>query len=540
MKALIPRLLAASSFLLLLTGSSTRPAMPAIGEVIQVNLVNLDVVVTRKDGTRVHGLTREDFQILENGQPREISNFAEYCDTRPGEKPQKRSVVFFIERVRMPKFESERFAETLRATARNLIRRGDAAAVVLWDGKSHVRIDFTDDVASVENVLTAVAAGVPPARRSELEQRQDTNEMTREAEIEEFEKRLRNAPDEVTAVTISQPVAVTIERFGDMDTITEVTRMKRRVNAINAAINSMAGAEGRKILILATERLGEIRGAERLFDAGAEELSSQDFRARTTRGTSMIDAIIDNANAAAVTIYPLYPAGRPVRLVSGGLEYLTVINETASLTRLARDTGGAEAMGTEYLQLMKRVEEDAGDYYSLAYRVESRRSDHERRLVVKTRDPKLIVRARRSYVEKSDQTRMHDRLMAALVRSTNDSMFSVEAQLGNTRSLKQRRLGRVPLQVRIPIGALTVVPENGTNVGVFSVFIVSGSGGEELSAMRRQIQRFEIPPHEMADAVSGHFTYNIDLVLNHSADRVAVGVLDELSKSYGVARVSVR
>lgn len=98
----------------------------------------------------------------------------------------------------------------------------------------------------------------------------------------------------------------------------------------------------------------------------------------------------------------------------------------------------------------------------------------------------------------------------------------------------------MPLQLRIPIGALTVVPENGTYVGVFSVFVISGAGGEEVSALRQQTQRFEIPPADLPKALSGHFTYDLDLVLNEKADRVAVGVLDEVSKSFAVLRLPVR
>lgn len=546
MNARVSRLSLIACAALLLTGASQKqPPMPTLGETISVNIVNLDVVVTRRDGTRVHGLTKADFQILENGQPREISNFAEYtAETQQAEKrrapEQSRTVVVFVERSRLPKFEAERFAQTLRGAVRRLVRRGDSAAVVLWNGRGQVSVDFTQDVETIDRLLASLPNDLGTGRPEERP------ELVRQADLEEIERQASTMRDEssgqgstLSTTVATAPVATVVERFGDLETITEITRMKRRVNAINAAINGMAGAEGKKILLLATERLGEIGGGDRIYEE-RDDYFSQDFRAGVSGG-NLVDSIVYNANAAGVTIYPVYPAGRPVRLTSGGYEYLTVTKEMASLAKVARETGGAEAVGmTEIVRLMERVEDDANDYYSLAYRIESARADRKRRIEVKTKDPKLIVRARRSYVEKSDHTRMRDRLMAALVRSTNDSMFSIEAQLGDARSVKQRRLGRVPLQVRIPIGALTVVPENGTNVGVFSVYVVSGAGGEETSALRRQTQRFEIPATDLARAVSGHFTYDVDLVLNHQADRVAVGVVDELSKSYAVARVTVR
>src|SRR5215210_7504760 len=42
-----------------------------------VQLIDVDVVVTGRDGKPVRGLTRDDFEIIENGQPQAISNFAE-------------------------------------------------------------------------------------------------------------------------------------------------------------------------------------------------------------------------------------------------------------------------------------------------------------------------------------------------------------------------------------------------------------------------------------------------------------------------------
>jgi hypothetical protein len=42
-----------------------------------VDYIEVDAVVTGEDGEIVRGLTREDFVVLEAGQPREIATFAE-------------------------------------------------------------------------------------------------------------------------------------------------------------------------------------------------------------------------------------------------------------------------------------------------------------------------------------------------------------------------------------------------------------------------------------------------------------------------------
>src|ERR1041385_713305 len=55
-----------------------QPPIPAIGASIEVSIVNVDVFVTDKQGQRVRGLTKDDFEIYENGKLQPISNFAEY------------------------------------------------------------------------------------------------------------------------------------------------------------------------------------------------------------------------------------------------------------------------------------------------------------------------------------------------------------------------------------------------------------------------------------------------------------------------------
>src|SRR5258706_16316369 len=45
----------------------TPPSIPHAGESIEVSIVNVDTVVTDKQGHRVHGLRRAGLQIFENG-----------------------------------------------------------------------------------------------------------------------------------------------------------------------------------------------------------------------------------------------------------------------------------------------------------------------------------------------------------------------------------------------------------------------------------------------------------------------------------------
>src|SRR3954447_26980897 len=76
------RKLALASVLFALSVQSQKPASapevkapPPLVEKIEVSVVNVDVTVTDRRGQPVSGLTRDDFEILEDGKPQPISNF---------------------------------------------------------------------------------------------------------------------------------------------------------------------------------------------------------------------------------------------------------------------------------------------------------------------------------------------------------------------------------------------------------------------------------------------------------------------------------
>src|SRR5947207_5107605 len=127
-------LLAAALFVVpfALPAAAITRVVPRSGETIDVSIVNLDVIVTDKRGHRVHGLTKDDFEVFEDGKPQSISNFAAYAPepksvvtdskttlTTPvveTPKRQHRTIVVFIEYFKLPAFRTE--AKIGRASCR--------------------------------------------------------------------------------------------------------------------------------------------------------------------------------------------------------------------------------------------------------------------------------------------------------------------------------------------------------------------------------------------------------------------------------------
>jgi len=97
---------------------------------------------------------------------------------------------------------------------------------------------------------------------------------------------------------------------------------------------------------------------------------------------------------------------------------------------------------------------------------------------------------------------------------------------------------RVSLEVRIPIGSLALLPAARGVKGAFSVFGAAAGPGGEFSDVTRQSRSFEIASRDLAKAKAGHYTYELDVLVNSPNARVSVGVWDEVGRDAGFAVVA--
>lgn len=524
------------------SAATTANGIPHLGETVDVSLINVDVFVTDARGNRIRGLTRDDFEIYENGKLQPVSNFAEYRDSVAGGEVgveagaaaaprQPRTVAIFFERIRLAPFVSGPLFASIKDTLRKTVAPGDAVSLVVWNRYSTEQLEFTDNLSAVEAAL------------DKLERESQKMNVDPLSSQHEEAAQMRAFEEKVEALTGPGPSAITGNtNHTTLAMLVAMVEMKQRVAAINSTINSMNGGDGKKILLLVPRRLGEIAGAEFAYVAGESFVPVDERNRFGTR--SLIRSIVNNANANGVTIYPLYPAGigsssNEVSPFNDGSENKTQINETINLDHIARETGGLLATSARaVVELMPKIGEDVTDYYSLAYRVSASGEDRARDIVVKPKNRDLQVRARRQFVEKSDETRMKDRLTATLFRDQLESPIAIVAQLGKAR--KDRKNSKIPLRIRIPISALTVLPQDGgKQAGAFTVYVGTAADLDEVSNVTEKTQPFQIANADLSKAADGYFTYDLDIVVNPKAKYVAVGVLDEVSKSYGMRRLDL-
>src|SRR5262245_39562309 len=162
-----------------------KPAPPATGdqgffESVNVNVVNVDVYVTDKSGKRIQGLTKDDFEIWENGKKVPVTNFyaveggkarmigdepvPAVAQPAPGAPPgtakpaplpedQRLRLVVYIDNFNLHPFNRNRVMRELRAFLGHKLNRDDQVMLVTYDRELHVRRTFTSDPGLVNDAL---------------------------------------------------------------------------------------------------------------------------------------------------------------------------------------------------------------------------------------------------------------------------------------------------------------------------------------------------------------------------------------------------
>ncbi len=118
--------------------------MPDYSLKVNVPLVNVDVLVTTKDGQFVPGLKKENFRIVEDGVPQSVSRF------NVSEAP--------ITAVLLVEFANIYYVFTIQALQAsyafvNSMKKDDYVAVTYFDMQPHILVDFTQDKKAVYGAL---------------------------------------------------------------------------------------------------------------------------------------------------------------------------------------------------------------------------------------------------------------------------------------------------------------------------------------------------------------------------------------------------
>ena len=354
------RRLASLSLLLALSAG----AQEKLVESIEVHVVNVDVVVTDRAGNRVPGLTKNDFELFENGKPQSITNFYEVrpdevdaphmtsltpaapvtSDTPPPEARARHIVVFIDDYSVEPRTRVQLLASLHKFVAKEL-REGDEATIVNWARSTHVLVPFTSD----KNALLAAIDKIEP--RAAIQARTE-------------DARIRNLCAEAASVRgLSRAQAVGDCEMMISSRADELWALERDlIEAMRLTVTSLGGIEGKKAMVIAGAHLPELPGLD-LFQFfndtfGTSRKNSPYLTASHRTQRLSIENVAREANANGVTLYTIDTNDSrntssaenrdPVSLEDSFIEFT---NTKVSYDNLARITGGISLANTTNLDL---------------------------------------------------------------------------------------------------------------------------------------------------------------------------------------------
>ena len=527
------------------------------GEVLEVRVTSVDIVVTDRSGDPATGLKPSDFEIYENGKRQDITHFSEYggqgasavvlgegaatVEVEPA--PSARRFIFYFDDATLDLRNRHAVYPAVRKFLASNLRAGDQAMVVTWNRELHVRVPWTTDLKAVDGALAAIAAEAPSGSVLRTEKQRTLWLMSKMAdEMNVPGSNLKPTWEEIESAAHSYAEGY----------LHDVTRS---TNALARLLASLAGAEGRKVLVMATQTLPTIAGAE-LFEHYESLRAAATLTSGVRRGgrdsrlanfsrfnvQDKVEALARAANAAGVTIYGLNPKGLDGP-VSGkveqqnhtqvNVEFAESVQALAGINLLAERTGGVAMVGAPADLALARVGRDLDAYYSLGYRAKPG-SAAERKIEVRAKRPGLRVRSRKNVYYRSLEREMADRVIANHLQSDPANELGVSLEADPVTTNGSRRL--LPVRVVIPVDRLTLLPDGkGNMTGGFSVFTCSGDGEGSTSGVNVQSQAIVFTADQAAQMKGRRIGFAIQVPLEKGRHQISVGVVDHVSQGQGFA-----
>ena len=552
--------------LLALLAAAPLAAQEKLVESIEVRVVNVDVVVTDRAGNPITGLTKDDFEILENGKPQKITNIYEIRPDNqnvvaniagaleekkdvappPPEEMRVRRVALFVDNSSLQVFDRTKVVKSLEKFVEANLHANDELSLVTWNPGLKIVMPFTSDRAKLKAALRAMAEHVNSGP-SDMVASQDRLKK----ECRDYIDQASSRPPMLSWSQAWEDCKSAVNQYGDQMAM----NAKNVLEGMRLTSTTLAGLDGKKVMIIAGAHLPERPGLDLMMWAMAE---FQRYLPRLNPGQAMtetshnlqtfsIEKFARQANADGVTIYVIdaYDARNSTSAeVAGDMnedpsaktsaEFATFTNTAQAYQTIARITGGVMMNSNNFDSAFTVINKDLGYYYSLGYKPsDDSKSAKDRRIVVRAKNPEYRIRSRQSYTPKSAEDQINDRVVANIYNSTLHSDWPIRIVTGDPQREGDRF--KIPVEISIP-ATVTLLPQEGQLVGGFDVYIAVGTDGGAMSKVSKAAQPIKIPADGEASLRSRPMTYSVPIVVRPGESTLSIAVVDQISGSSGFAR----
>jgi len=538
---------------------------------IEVTVANLVVYVTDKKGRAVTDLTKDDFEVLQDGTPKQISNFKLYTDEiirhqltsadaalMPGPTPIPGAevpagpipvhLVLYIDNENLEPLDRNRVLSQAREFVRTSLHPPAQMMVVAYQRSFEVLQEFTSDPDQVLAAMRSVRRYT--GGRSERERtRRDI--IDRMKKIDQQDQSGNRYTDRQGQGGEWGEVYQLIDNYAKETS----NGLLFSLDSLRQVITSLSGLPGKKGIIYVSNGLPMIPGMDLFYELSRVTLNSSILNEMYDYDRSRLyKQLAATANSQDVTFYAIGAGGLSLGGI-GSAEYSTAQdplsasvgqhNLTDSLRYLADETGGLAIVNTNDVgPRLELISQDMYTYYSIGYPLQASGRDKVHKVKVKLRDDPAFksyeLRYRPRFVEKSLETRVQDTVMSSLVFEIDNNPMQIEVETGTPSTASEKRW-LLPAHISFPIQKVALLPEGEDYVGRIVMFIaVRGADGKQ-SDLVRQEHEIRVPAADYERAQQQRWSIDTQLLLESGRYKISIALLDPLTRqdSYETIAVAV-
>ncbi len=507
---------------------------PRLLEAVEVHLVNVDAVVQDREGAPIPDLAAADFEILEDGQPVELSHFAAV-----GGGGRVQLVLLLDEAGLAPAWRSAVLAQ-LAQRSRQLTAVAKEVMVVRLQPELRVEQGFSADPEAVARALEGLQQAAP-AIALEAAEEDALLAQIRRAPTPGVEPSggLAERASRASAESDATALLAAVRRFASE----QRDRSLRALTDLSQLVLALAPLPGRKALLLVSGGF-DLRPGEQLFRTWLDRYRGLEV---ASRGGSVeleipryalgreLDELVAAAGASGVAMYILAPGAGPSPLESRDTPVVTGTflsgpvrpGRPESLRRLAQETGGAAVFSLEAMdRWLAQWQADLAATYSLAYRPLRPDGGGEHQVEVRVRRPGARVR-HFPHQRRAPERGLEARAASALILGIAANPMGLRVEPGR-QVREQGGMSLVSLELKVPLSRLVFLPRGDAHEGRIRVFILSRDGRGRIPPGETITAPISIPNDRLVPAMGQLGTFSADLRLPAGAHRIAVAVRDEI------------
>ncbi len=532
--------------------------LPPLTAHIDVKIINVDVTVTDHAGRPLTGLTKDDFEVFEDGKLQTVKNFdiienavlkgttlstpASVAST-PFSDQSRRKFVLLVDNNYIDKIERDRALADIDAYVDKAFGGDHEWAIAAISQRLEMLHPFTSDKKEIHAAIDKIRnSGTFPEQhaidRSILSDGIRRIELSASATSED-------------AGLVSAVDYGTVVRFQAREQTWRALRaIRNTANAIREMTHAYAASEGKKVLILVTGGM-ETNTSFTAYTRGQPDREINE--AQHQIGIALDDVVLE-ANAANFAVHIINAKRRgmiapqhDVENARSGVDPSSDLSikisspidttdvDSSSVT-IAEGTGGSYSRNPVD-RSMAAVETLTSNYYSLGYTPPHEDDRRYHSIKVRVKRSGVNVAHRQGYIDLSPEDRLEQFLQARFSADEKPGSLPIAIQIGG--AVPSGDEVSVPVTTSLPLGRLTVIPVDGQYVGRLHVYVsVFDSEGHNVG-FNHQMQEVTIPSAQYGQIGDSSFRYKLNVHLKKGAFTIVMTVRDDLSNEMGSASKGV-